>query len=265
MVEFSRIHAGEKINETEDHVRRATNDYYAYISNMASLLPAVDENCDLMVLEETFLPLQYAIALQKDSPLTDTVSTWILQMNEGGLDLLWASNWWTSTEGKCGTNKMTEMNVVTLMDCQSAFFVLLLGFVVALLAVCGESVFHWFVRRKYQTGTDEHIPTSPTRWENGGPKSLWDLSNSFSSRPSGGLRSLWELSSTDSSSSIRPSSRASSKTNGHACNGISSISRPELDDVFDDITDFNHGLQSVFTDDEPTCNHRRNGAVHFNV
>lgn len=76
MKEFSREHAGEKINETSDHVKRTLRENYAYISNMASLTLTIDNNCDLMILDETFLPLQYAIALQKGSPLTDTVSRW---------------------------------------------------------------------------------------------------------------------------------------------------------------------------------------------
>ena len=75
-MEFSRQHAGEKINETSYHVQRTLNDNYAYIGNMASLTPTIEQNCELMILEETFLPLQYAIALQKGSPLTDTVSRW---------------------------------------------------------------------------------------------------------------------------------------------------------------------------------------------
>ena len=76
MKEFSREHASEKINETSDHVKRTLRENYAYVSNMASLTLTIDNNCDLMILEETFLPLQYAIALQKGSPLTDTVSRW---------------------------------------------------------------------------------------------------------------------------------------------------------------------------------------------
>ncbi|XP_076464732.1 putative glutamate receptor [Babylonia areolata] len=145
--EFTSSQAKEEIDETGDHVLRTLREDYAYVGNTASLSLTLAEYCDLMILEETFLPLQYAIALQKRSPLTDTVSRWILQMNEGGLDDLWSRRWWPTPEQQCGVSKKTEVKVVRLDDCQSAFFILLLGIGAALAAVLAENVVHRYLRR----------------------------------------------------------------------------------------------------------------------
>ncbi|KAL8619703.1 hypothetical protein ACOMHN_025789 [Nucella lapillus] len=155
VLQFTQRHAHEKINETEDHVQRTLRTNYAYVSNMASLSLTLAQHCNLMILEETFLPLQYAIALQKGSPLTDTVSRWILQMNEGGLDDLWASHWWTTPEQQCGVGSKREVMTVRLEDCQSAFHVLFLGIGAGLVAILAETLFHWLIRRKRRAGQRE--------------------------------------------------------------------------------------------------------------
>ena len=151
-------------------------------------------------------------------------------MNEGGLDLLWASHWWEGAGQKCGLGRKTEVKTVTLVDCQSAFYVLLLGLVVALLAALAESLFHWLFRRKKCEGGSSdrlRLPTSPQGRRRG--VSFFDSS---------------------------PSRRA----NGQ--NGISTIRVPPADahhrhdglgEEFSPVSDF-IGLQRTFTEHEPTCN-----------
>ena len=104
-------------------------------------------------------------------------------MNEGGLDLLWASHWWREGRQKCGAGIKTEVKTVTLVDCQSAFYVLLLGFAIALLAILSESLFHWFFRRKCG-GSDERNPTPAGRQD------VSDSPSKLSSNVQNGVLSL---------------------------------------------------------------------------
>ena len=48
-------------------------------------------------------------------------------MNEGGLDQLWSSFWWKSNGPDCDQGVKAQQTTVTLLECQSAFYVLLLG------------------------------------------------------------------------------------------------------------------------------------------
>ena len=137
-------------------------------------------------------------------------------MNEGGLDLLWASHWWQDAGKKCGASVRTEVKTVTLKDCQSAFYLLILGIVMALLAILSESLFHWFCRRK------------------------WDGLNERARGTTEGRQGV----------SVSPS-----KATTNVQNGVSTVyvTNDAQGDGFTAVSDFN-GLQTSFIHHEPTCN-----------
>ncbi|KAL8608295.1 hypothetical protein ACOMHN_042162 [Nucella lapillus] len=168
MYRLTQKYSPEKIDEIEEHVALTHGGNYAYIGNVGSLRLTVQDNCDLMVLPNTFLPMYYSIALVKGSPLTAAVSRWILHMSEGGLGDFWASQWWKMDNFTCDVSKKTDAKTLTLEDCQTAFFILLAGLGVALLAVFLEVVLHFFRHWKHgkpssTENEDQEINTDVSR------------------------------------------------------------------------------------------------------
>ena len=70
MVEFNKTKDWVLSGDSSEHYKHVMNGKYAYIGDMTQIEMWRSEQCDLRVADEKFLPLQYAIALSKNSPFT---------------------------------------------------------------------------------------------------------------------------------------------------------------------------------------------------
>ncbi|KAK2139587.1 hypothetical protein LSH36_1706g00022 [Paralvinella palmiformis] len=113
---------------------------YVLIMDRTPLLVQVisDHTCELVLLSETFMPLPFGIGLQKNSPYKAAIYEGVKLLRQSGLLKHWEKKWWPKQS--CSGIPMPESHKITLMDAQSAFYLLLVGITVASFVLFGEQV-----------------------------------------------------------------------------------------------------------------------------
>ncbi|XP_067682378.1 glutamate receptor ionotropic, kainate 2-like isoform X4 [Haliotis asinina] len=95
------------------------------------------DNCDLILLEETFYQITYAVGLPQNSPYGRMISEKMLKIEQSGLLQIWRSRWWPKGSG-CAGKTQVQAKIIELIDLQSAFYFLGVGLCTALLVLLGE-------------------------------------------------------------------------------------------------------------------------------
>ncbi|XP_070179415.1 uncharacterized protein [Littorina saxatilis] len=125
------------------HLAKVKAGHYAYIGDKSAISTWLKSECDLLTIKEEFLPLQYAIGMVNNSAYTNMVSEEMLYINEIGLIDTWERKWWSKTSF-CKGSLTTESTVISLIDVQSAFFLVFIGITLALLVLVTEKLSHRF-------------------------------------------------------------------------------------------------------------------------
>ncbi|XP_046572367.1 glutamate receptor ionotropic, delta-1-like isoform X2 [Haliotis rubra] len=95
------------------------------------------DNCNLILLEETFYQITYAVGLPQNSPYGRLISEKMLKIEQSGLLQIWRSRWWPKGSG-CAGKTQVQAKIIELIDLQSAFYFLGVGLCTALLVLMGE-------------------------------------------------------------------------------------------------------------------------------
>ncbi|KAK7480358.1 hypothetical protein BaRGS_00028405 [Batillaria attramentaria] len=146
---FSKLWAGIADNLRSDpdvlsldpykHLAKVKAGKYAYIGEMSTMLLFLKSECDLFIIKEQFLPLQYAVGLVNDSAYTSVFSDEMLKINENGLTEIWLRKWQGGTTF-CSGSLIKEAKPVDLPNIQSAFYVAFIGIAGALLVLGVEGI-----------------------------------------------------------------------------------------------------------------------------
>ncbi|XP_021356287.1 glutamate receptor ionotropic, kainate 3-like [Mizuhopecten yessoensis] len=119
---------------------------YAYIGDKTQMEIKMAEECSLLMADEFFLPLQYAFGFPNVSPYTKIFSDELLYVHESGLLHIWKTRRWPQ-RSFCASELVTVAKTITLVDVQSAFYLIGIGLGLATL-VCGmEKVAFWYKSR----------------------------------------------------------------------------------------------------------------------
>ncbi|XP_005107292.2 glutamate receptor ionotropic, delta-1 [Aplysia californica] len=124
--------------DSEVHRRKINRGQYAYISDMVPMEIWVAEDCDLRFLKETVMPLPFVVGLHNNSVYVQTFNGILLEIEQAGLYQMWKKKWWPSG-GQCITGTQHGTKVVSLLQSQSAFYVLLIGLVTSILLLLLET------------------------------------------------------------------------------------------------------------------------------
>lgn len=68
MQEFNKTDVNVLNTDPEYHMQRVLDGNYAYIGDKTQMEIRMSTECTLQTIEEEFLPLQYALGLQNNSP-----------------------------------------------------------------------------------------------------------------------------------------------------------------------------------------------------
>ncbi|XP_076442949.1 uncharacterized protein LOC143281595 [Babylonia areolata] len=136
--------------DPERHLAKVKAGHYAYIGDKSAISTWLKTECDLITIEEEFLPMQYAVGLINNSDYTRLFSDEILEINELGLTETWIRKWWSKTSF-CQGALLPSATPIQLIDVQSAFYLVFIGITTSFLLLLFEKLshrFHLFTRLK---------------------------------------------------------------------------------------------------------------------
>ncbi|XP_069121394.1 glutamate receptor ionotropic, delta-1-like [Argopecten irradians] len=118
-------------------------DNYAYIGDKTQMEIKMAEECSLLMADDEFLPLQYAFGFPNFSPYTKLFSDELLYVHESGLLHIWKTRRWPQ-RSFCASEMVTVAKTITLMDVQSAFYLIGIGVGLAALVFGLEKFAYWY-------------------------------------------------------------------------------------------------------------------------
>ncbi|XP_069103796.1 glutamate receptor ionotropic, kainate 4-like [Argopecten irradians] len=129
--------------DPEVHISKVLSGDYVYLGDKTynEITVRSRKECDLVLTKEEFIPLQYAVGLPNNSPYTRLFANEILSIHESGLLQIWKLKHWPK-RSTCYGSMVPEATIVSLIDIQSAFYLIGIGIVVAvtvLICECGYS------------------------------------------------------------------------------------------------------------------------------
>ncbi|XP_063428109.1 glutamate receptor ionotropic, kainate 2-like isoform X1 [Mytilus trossulus] len=140
---------------------------YAYIGDKTYFDMIMVNNCDLAMTLAEILQLQYAIALPNNSPFTKMFSDEIISIHESGLLQIWKLRHWPKP-GFCKGSLLKEPKAITLIDVQSAFYMIGIGIFVASFTLFIEFLKQTYCKWREKIGkakekpqTIRHVSTIP--------------------------------------------------------------------------------------------------------
>ncbi|CAC5375407.1 GRIK2 [Mytilus coruscus] len=140
---------------------------YAYIGDKTYFDMTMVNNCDLAMTLAEILQLQYAIALPNKSPFTKMFSDEIIAIHESGLLQIWKLRHWPKP-GFCKGSLLKEPKAITLIDVQSAFYMIGIGIFVASFTLFIEFLKQTYCKWREKIGkakekpeTIRHVSTIP--------------------------------------------------------------------------------------------------------
>ncbi|XP_050407761.1 glutamate receptor ionotropic, delta-1 [Patella vulgata] len=139
IVEFNRTDPQVLSPDSDVHKHKVMTEDYGFIADVPAAHMWMMESCQFTMLKEKFVPQNYAYAVQKGSPYAKYFSEETMKILESGLALILQRNWWPDP-GTC-QEKSASSKVIELLDIQSAFYVVLIGVVVATVTMLIESCF----------------------------------------------------------------------------------------------------------------------------
>ncbi|CAD5113718.1 DgyrCDS2882 [Dimorphilus gyrociliatus] len=126
-----------------NHIEKVKNEKYTLISDKTSLEYEVIQDCSLSTIKDKFLSFPYAIGMQKGSHFFRELDELLLSLRSGGIIQFWHNKHWPKDKGCTSLNQPTS-KPVTILDVQSAFYILLGGLFISLLILIYE-----LIRQKY--------------------------------------------------------------------------------------------------------------------
>ncbi|XP_046351224.2 glutamate receptor ionotropic, kainate 4-like isoform X1 [Haliotis rufescens] len=165
--DYKAIWSGiKKFNQTDPNVLHS-DEYlhrekveagkYIFFVEADMLKGWASENCELRLLEDSVYQVRYGIGLPIDSPYTKLFSQKLVAFSEEGLFVAWKKKWWRG-EDECSDGKKMATRAMTLGDLQSAFYILVIGIFMAILAIMYEKVVQ--CRRRSKSGGTQQHPAS---------------------------------------------------------------------------------------------------------
>ncbi|CAG2221653.1 GRIN [Mytilus edulis] len=127
----------------DEHIGKVLEGNYAFIVDKTFFDMTMIDNCELAMTLAEVLQLQYAMALPNNSPFTKIFTDEIISIHESGLLQIWRLRHWPKP-GNCKESILKESNAITLIDVQSAFYLIGIGIFVASCSLCME-----FCKHKY--------------------------------------------------------------------------------------------------------------------
>ncbi|XP_069105057.1 glutamate receptor ionotropic, delta-2-like [Argopecten irradians] len=159
LVRFNRTDKDILSYDPEVHISKVLSGNYVFLGDKTytEITMRNRSECDMVIAKEEFLPLQYAIGLPNNSPYTRLFDDEILSIHESGLLQIWKLKHWPK-RSMCYGSMVPEATIVSLIDIQSAFYLIGIGIVVAVTVLtceCGYS--YWKKRKGRNTDTTEVI------------------------------------------------------------------------------------------------------------
>ncbi|XP_060078728.1 glutamate receptor ionotropic, kainate 2-like, partial [Ylistrum balloti] len=147
--EFKAVWQGiERFNESDPsvlstnpdvHIQKVLSSNYAYLGDKTQIEIKMANECTLRTGKEEVLPFQYAFGLPNLSPFTEMISREIIEIHESGLINIWKSRRWPRTN-ICGSESLTAAKAITLVDVQSAFYLIGIGLTLASMVMGIENL-----------------------------------------------------------------------------------------------------------------------------
>ncbi|KAL4220540.1 hypothetical protein ACF0H5_020938 [Mactra antiquata] len=141
-------------NSHHVHMEKVSQGDYAWIGDKTTIEIQIGEECDLMKTKDEFLPLKYAIGFPNNSPHVQGFSQELMTLDEMGIFQIWKRKNWPKASF-CAGKMTTEAKPITLIDVQSAFYVLVVGMFLGCSAFLCEFIIH-----KYKQLRASHEQTS---------------------------------------------------------------------------------------------------------
>ncbi|XP_060063877.1 uncharacterized protein LOC132544318 [Ylistrum balloti] len=125
------------------HFDKVLKGDYAYIGDKTQMEIKMAEECSLLMADEVFMPLQYAFGFPNFSPYTKIFSDELLYVHESGLLHIWKTRRWPQ-RSFCASELVTVAKTITLVDVQSAFYLIGIGVCLAMLVFGLEKFAYWY-------------------------------------------------------------------------------------------------------------------------
>ncbi|OWF41423.1 Glutamate receptor ionotropic, kainate 2 [Mizuhopecten yessoensis] len=165
MLEFNASDNSILSSQSSEHFKKVLGGGYAYIGDKTQMEIKMAEECSLLISDDEFMPLQYALGLPNFSPYTKMFSDELLHIHESGLLHIWKSRWWPQ-RNFCDGELVTSAKTITLIDVQSAFYLIGIGLTLATLIIIIEKVTFWYqtkvTSRKFQNDSKVNESTNVT-------------------------------------------------------------------------------------------------------
>ncbi|OWF39812.1 Glutamate receptor ionotropic, kainate 3 [Mizuhopecten yessoensis] len=129
------------------HIQKVLDSNYAYLGDKTQIEIKMANECTLRTGKEEVLPFQYAFGLPNLSPYTDLISREIIEIHESGLINIWKSRRWPRTN-VCANELITSAKAITLVDVQSAFYLIGIGLTLASIVMGIENIQSAFKKKK---------------------------------------------------------------------------------------------------------------------
>ncbi|GFN97068.1 glutamate receptor [Plakobranchus ocellatus] len=134
---FKAIDPETNSTDPEVHLRKVKQGNYAYISDQVPMETWIAVDCDLRILEERVIPLPFIVGLHNNSAYVTAFNEQLLDIDQMGLYNQWKVRWWPAGN-RCSDDTMHESRAVTLLESQSAFYILCIGFCIGSLILVVE-------------------------------------------------------------------------------------------------------------------------------
>ncbi|XP_042884676.1 glutamate receptor ionotropic, delta-2-like [Penaeus japonicus] len=123
-------------------IRKVLEDKFVFINaELNSKLKATQLGFhEFYIARETFMPQGYGIACSSGSPLRDIFSKALTSMTEAGLVYKWAKDEVATVAQKSATSSEKGPIAINLQHLQAAFFLVVLGYGLATIALIGEII-----------------------------------------------------------------------------------------------------------------------------
>ncbi|XP_069103797.1 glutamate receptor ionotropic, kainate 2-like [Argopecten irradians] len=149
IVRFNQTDKDVLTSDPALHITKVLSGDYVFLADKTynELMIRSRKECDLIMTNEEFLPFQYAVGLPNNSPYTRLFANAILSIHESGLLQIWKLKHWPK-RSTCYGSMVPEATIVSLIDIQSAFYLIGIGIVVAVTVLTCECGYSYWKKRK---------------------------------------------------------------------------------------------------------------------
>ncbi|XP_064594549.1 glutamate receptor U1-like [Liolophura sinensis] len=120
-------------------VNRVRAGGYVYLNDKSKNLIEIAQDCTLAMGKQEFLPLNFGIGLQQDSPYKELFDHHMITVVESGLLELWKSKWWPEMNN-CTSSGPASVKAISVADVQGGYLVLGIGIGSALITFILENL-----------------------------------------------------------------------------------------------------------------------------